>query len=139
MPTRSSVERFVQLGRTTSYLVQTMFTTAYAWKCRTFSRLGARHTSTSRSKFNGTITKVARSWQFFVDFDDNTIPGYKLYRPLYRDFVTTLHARFMKFTRRTVINLHQQSDDLIDKEGTVADFQYLVGTVHRDYVDGLVY
>ena len=75
----------------------------------------------------------------FVGFDDNTIPGYKFYRPLYRDFVTTVHARFMKFTRRTDINLHQQSDDSGDKEGTVADFEYLVGTVHRDDVDGLVY
>ena len=37
----------------------------------------------------------------FVGFDDNTIPEYKFYRPLYQDFVTTVHARFMKFTRRT--------------------------------------
>ena len=36
----------------------------------------------------------------FVGFDDNTIP-YKFYRPLYQDFGTIVHARFMKFTRRT--------------------------------------
>ena len=75
----------------------------------------------------------------FVGFEENTIPGYKFYRPLYRDFVTTAHARFMKFTRRTDINLNPQSDSDEVKEGTVQDFRYLEGTVHRDDVDGLVY
>ena len=42
----------------------------------------------------------------FVGFEENTIPGYKFNRPLYRDFVTTAHARFMKFTRRSDINLN---------------------------------
>ena len=50
-----------------------------------------------------------------------------------------MHARFIKFTKRSDINLYQQSDDSGDKEGTVADFEYLVGAVHRDDVDGLVY
>ena len=75
----------------------------------------------------------------FVGFEENTIPGYKFYRPLYRDFVTTAHARFMKFTRRSDINLTPESDDAELKEGTVDDFRYLEGTVHRDDVDGLVY
>ena len=34
----------------------------------------------------------------FLEFEENTIPGYKFYRPLCRDFVTKVHARFMKFT-----------------------------------------
>ena len=75
----------------------------------------------------------------FVSFDDNTIPGYQFYSPLYRDFVTTRHARFIKFLRRTNINLHLQSDDSDEKESTVADFEYFVGTVHMDDVDGLLY
>ena len=66
----------------------------------------------------------------FVGFEDNTIPGYKFYRPLYRDFVTTAHARFIKFTRRKDINLNEQYDESDVKEGTVSDFNYLVGTVH---------
>ena len=41
--------------------------------------------------------------------------------------------------RRTDINLHQQSDDSGDKEVTVADFEYLEETVHRDDVDVLVH
>ena len=75
----------------------------------------------------------------FVGFEENTIPGYKFYRPLYRDFVTTAHARFLKFTRRTDINLNPQSDDVEVKDGTADDFKYLEGTIHRDDVDGLVY
>ena len=43
----------------------------------------------------------------FVGFEDNTIPGYKFYRPLYRDFITTAHCKFLPFTRRTDIHLNQ--------------------------------
>ena len=39
------------------------------------------------------------------EFEEKTIPGYKFYRPLYGDFVTTANARFLKFTRRTDMNL----------------------------------
>ena len=66
----------------------------------------------------------------FVGFEDNTVPGYKFYRPLYRDFVTTAHCKFLHFTRRTDIHLHAPKD---------ADVKYLEGTVHQDDVDGLVY
>ena len=104
-----------------------------------FSSLGARHTSTLRYKFDKRITKGCAELVIFVGFDDNTIPGYRFYRPLYRDYVSTVHARFLKFTRLMDINLHQQSDDSGDKIGTKTDFEYLMGTVNRDDVDGLVY
>ena len=42
----------------------------------------------------------------FVGFEENTIPCYKFCRTLYRGFVRTAHARFMKFTRRSDINLN---------------------------------
>ena len=58
---------------------------------------------------------------------------------LYRDFVTTAHARFRKFTRRSDINFNPQSDSDEVKEGTVEDFRYLEGTVHWDDANGLVY
>ena len=41
----------------------------------------------------------------FVGFEENTVPGYKFYRPLFRDFVRTAHCKFMKFIRRSDINL----------------------------------
>ena len=43
----------------------------------------------------------------FLGFEDNTIPGYKLYLLLYKDFVTTAHSRFMKPTRRNDTNLNE--------------------------------
>ena len=58
---------------------------------------------------------------------------------MYRDFVTTAHTPFLKFTRRTDINLNPQLDDVEVKDGTADDFKYLVGTIHRDDVEELVY
>ena len=75
----------------------------------------------------------------FVGFEENTIPGYKFYRPLYRDFVTTAHCKFLKFVRRTDINMFPESDGLEVREGVVDDFKYLEYTLHVDDVDGLVY
>ena len=75
----------------------------------------------------------------FVGFEENTVPGYKFYRPLYRDFITTVHCKFLKFIRRTDINLTPETDGLELKEGTVDDFRYLENTIHVDDVDGLVY
>ena len=51
----------------------------------------------------------------------------------------TVHARFMKFTRRTDINSNPQSGRDEVKGSAVEDFQYLEGTVHRNDVDGLVF
>ena len=53
--------------------------------------------------------------------------------------MTTAHTLYIKFTRRTDINVNPQSDSDKVKEGTVQDLQYLDGTVHRDEGDGLVY
>ena len=75
----------------------------------------------------------------FMGLEDNTIPGYKFYRPLYRDFATTAHARLMKFTRRKNRNLNRQHDESGVKEGIVCDFNYSVRTVHRDHVNKLEY
>ena len=51
----------------------------------------------------------------------------------------TAPARFIKLVRRTDINLTTNSDDLELKDGSVDDFKYLKGTVHRNDVDGMVY
>ena len=67
----------------------------------------------------------------FVGFQENTVPGYKFCRPLIRDFVTTAHARFMKFTTRSVINLNPQSDIDEVKEGAKVDFGDLVCKIER--------
>ena len=75
----------------------------------------------------------------FVGFEDNTVPGYKFYRPLYRDFITTAHCKFLKFIRRTDINLTPETEGAELKDGTVDDFRYLENTIHVDDVDGLVY
>ena len=75
----------------------------------------------------------------FVGFEENTIPGYKFYRPLHRDSVTTAHCKFLKFVRRTDINLIPESDGTEVREDDVHNFKYLENTLHIDDVDGLVY
>ena len=45
----------------------------------------------------------------------------------------------MNFTRRKDISLNEKYDESDVKEGTVSDFNYFVGTVYRDDLDGLVY
>ena len=65
----------------------------------------------------------------FIDFEENTILGYMFYRPLYRDFVTTAHAHFTKFVKRTDINLTPYSEELELKDSSVDDFKYLEVTI----------
>ena len=84
------------------------------------------------------IHKGRSELAIFIGFEENTIPVYKCYRPIYIDFLTKAHARFMKFARCTDINLTPQSEDLGLKDGLVYDFKYLEETVHRGDVDGLV-
>ena len=61
----------------------------------------------------------------FVGFEENTMPGYKCNRPLYRDFVKMAHARLIKFTQRSNINLTSESDNAELKEGTADDTRYI--------------
>ena len=53
--------------------------------------------------------------------------------------MTNAHARIMKLTRRSDINLNPQSDRYEVKQGTVEDFPNLEGIVHREDVNRLVY
>ena len=83
--------------------------------CRAYNNI-AKETRRKNNKGRAKLT-------IFVEFEKNTIPGYKFYHPLYRDFVTTAHARLMKFTRRSNVNLNPQSDSDEVKEGAVVDFR----------------
>ena len=76
----------------------------------------------------------------FVGFDEQTYPGYKFYRPLYRDYVVTAHCRFAKWIRRSIhAELTPTGDTPTDNSGNIEDFQYLRGTYHIDPEDGLLY
>jgi hypothetical protein len=76
----------------------------------------------------------------FVGFDEQTYPGYKFYRPLYRDYVITAHCRFAKWVRRSLQDeMTASPDDSSVAVGTIDDFKYLQGTYHIDADDGLLY
>eukprot|EP01038_Epipyxis_sp_PR26KG_P014695 gene14695-19743_t len=76
----------------------------------------------------------------FVGKDKSSYPGYIIYRPTKRDFVTTRHV---------LIDHRMLYDPNIDditgvetldiKEGDINDYKYLIGTVHHDDEDHLLY
>ena len=76
----------------------------------------------------------------FVGFDEQTYPGYKFYRPLYRDYVITAHCRFAKWIRRSLHDdAMQNNSSPSTASGNIDDFMYLCGTYHIDTEDGLLY
>jgi hypothetical protein len=76
----------------------------------------------------------------FVGFDEQTYPGYKFYRPLYRDYVITAHCRFAKWVRRSLQDeLSPSPDNPPISEGSIEDFIHLKDTYHIDSDDGLLY
>jgi len=75
----------------------------------------------------------------FVGFDEQTYPGYKFYRPLYRDYVITAHCRFAKWVRRSLLDDLSPADTTPIPEGNIEDFLHLKGTFHIDADDGLLY
>jgi hypothetical protein len=78
----------------------------------------------------------------FVGMEDSVINGYKFFRPLYRDYITSVHATFVPMSvqgSNTSTNTISATDSMSIPEGTLADFKYLENTYHLDEEDGLLY
>ncbi|NBO66762.1 MAG: hypothetical protein EBU88_18285, partial [Acidobacteria bacterium] len=77
----------------------------------------------------------------FVGMSEGVLQGYIFYRPLYRDYVTSVHAVFAPVTPQgstsSPVSVDMTNSDV--PEGKVEDFQYLEGTYHLDEEDGLLY
>ena len=82
--------------------------------------------------------------------EDTVVQGYKFYRPLYRDYITSVHAKFVPITTQEstpVMNSESPSMNVSPTvttisnmtEGTLNDFLYLENTYHLDEEDGLLY
>ena len=75
----------------------------------------------------------------FVGLQEDMSPGYKLYRPLYRDYIVSGHVKFAPMLQYDVKIGGEKKVDDNTPTGELKDYQYLVGMLYLDPDDGLVY
>ena len=63
----------------------------------------------------------------FVGMEDSVLHGYKFFRPIYRDYVTSVHATFVPLHTKGSNSITPLSNDVSDStlEGKLEDFKYL--------------